>query len=131
MKKNKQNDNDPKNINIDSFSITAYNLQLFIDAELKIKYGQRYGLIGRNGIGKTTLVKYITAKKLAISEKLDIFAVDQETKASETSVFETVLSAHQERLDLIKRGKELQIVLDEDATDDVLEEYNQIEEKTC
>ena len=36
-------------INIDSFSIAARGKDLFVNAQLKVTAGRRYGLIGPNG----------------------------------------------------------------------------------
>lgn len=38
-------------INIPSLSISAHNKELFLDAELSIAHGRRYGLVGPNGAG--------------------------------------------------------------------------------
>lgn len=35
--------------------------ELLSAADLRLAYGRRYGLIGANGIGKTTLLKHIAA----------------------------------------------------------------------
>lgn len=34
--------------------------QLVSNADINMAYGRRYGLVGRNGIGKTTLLKMIS-----------------------------------------------------------------------
>ena len=60
------------NIKIENFSISAGGRELFRDAELKITAGRRYGLVGPNGRGKTTLLKHIgnRALKESISRNL-------------------------------------------------------------
>lgn len=48
-----------KDIHVSNFNIT-YGGKLLLDcANLKIVFGRRYGLVGRNGIGKTTLLKHM------------------------------------------------------------------------
>ena len=51
--------NREKDIHVSNFTIT-YGGQILLDeADLRLVYGRRYGLIGRNGIGKTTLLKHM------------------------------------------------------------------------
>lgn len=35
--------------------------ELLSSADLRLAYARRYGLVGKNGIGKTTLLKHIAA----------------------------------------------------------------------
>lgn len=48
-----------KDIHVHNFTITYGGNVLLEGADLKLVYGRRYGLIGRNGIGKTTLLKHM------------------------------------------------------------------------
>ena len=48
-------------INVPNFSISAAGKILFKDASLTIAHGRRYGLVGPNGRGKSTLLKMIAA----------------------------------------------------------------------
>lgn len=117
-----------KDINILNISINAYKKDLLIDTDLKIVNQYKYGLIGKNGIGKSTLLKHMVERKFPISEKIDILYVEQEIDATDKTVLETVMEAHQERLNLIKRQKELEKKLDEDEnpSDEILNEYNEV-----
>jgi len=45
---------------LENVDISFGSKQLLSSAELSIVYGRRYGLVGRNGIGKTTLLKMIS-----------------------------------------------------------------------
>ena len=71
-------------INIPTFLIQIGGKTLLEDASLKINFGRRYVLIGRNGIGKTTLLNYITKKELdGIPKHLQILHVEQEVVAND------------------------------------------------
>jgi len=43
-----------------------------------IGYFVRYGLVGRNGIGKTTFMKAVASKKVSIPSHIRILFVEQE-----------------------------------------------------
>ena len=121
---------DYKNIIVEDFSLSIEKKILFDNSELKIIYGNKYGLIGKNGIGKTTLLNHINKKILPISEHLDILLVEQEVKSSDKNVLETVLDANEK-----KRKMEKQIEIMEDKIDkeeinmEFLEEMNIIKEE--
>ena len=51
--------NREKDIIVTNFNVTYGGHILLEGADLRIVYGRRYGLIGRNGIGKTTLLKHM------------------------------------------------------------------------
>jgi len=66
--------------------VQAKNKVLFDNATLKINDGQRYGFLGPNGQGKTTLLKMIAAGELRIPKAIDFLMVDQEIVADDTPV---------------------------------------------
>ena len=49
---------------VPNFTIHIGGKTLIDDASLKISFGRRYVLIGRNGIGKTTLLNHIVRKEI-------------------------------------------------------------------
>ncbi|KAI0986190.1 hypothetical protein GJ496_004721 [Pomphorhynchus laevis] len=68
-----------KDIVIDSFSLSAPGRELFVNAQLKIVHGRRYGLVGPNGHGKTTLLSHIAKRQFfGIPKSLDILICEQE-----------------------------------------------------
>jgi ATP-binding cassette subfamily F protein 3 len=61
LESTKENDtNRSFDILIENFDISFGNKTLVAGADLQLAYGRRYCLIGRNGIGKTTLLKMIS-----------------------------------------------------------------------
>ena len=48
-------------INVENVTVGVPGKQLVVDASLKLVYGRKYGLIGRNGIGKSTLLRYMSS----------------------------------------------------------------------
>ena len=54
-------------ISVNDVTIGVPGKQLVINATLKLIYGRKYGLIGRNGIGKSTLLRWISSLFLTSS----------------------------------------------------------------
>ena len=66
-------------INIPTFTIHIGGKTLLEDVSLKIAYGRRYILIGRNGVGKTTLLNHIARKEIdGMPKHIQIVHVKQE-----------------------------------------------------
>uniref|UniRef100_A0A452V029 ATP-binding cassette sub-family F member 1 n=1 Tax=Ursus maritimus TaxID=29073 RepID=A0A452V029_URSMA len=71
-------------IKLEKFSISAHGKELFVNADLYIVAGRRYGLVGPNGKGKTTLLKHIANRALSIPPNIDVLLCEQEVVADET-----------------------------------------------
>jgi ATPase subunit of ABC transporter with duplicated ATPase domains len=53
-------------------------LELLINTDLTVVHGRRYGLVGPNGMGKTTIMKLLARRKLPVPDFIDILLVEQE-----------------------------------------------------
>ena len=108
------------------FRTQIWKYYVFSVSKSKIVFGRRYGLIGPNGQGKSTLLKMIACRELAIPPNTDILYVEQEIEADDSTAVEAVLKADTKRTYLLKREKELQELLeqenDDEATDENVEE---------
>ena len=78
-----------------------------MNADLHITNGRRYGLVGPNGHGKTTLLQHIAARKLNIPPNIDVLLCEQEVRADDTPAFEAVLEADTVRTSLLAKEAEL------------------------
>ena len=77
-------------------------------ATVRFTRGRKYGLVGRNGIGKTTLINALCRKELEKSPmNLHILQVEQEVVGDDMSVLDHVLECDSERLSLLKELDEL------------------------
>ena len=93
---------------VPNFTIHIGGKTLIDDASLKISFGRRYVLIGRNGIGKTTLLNHIVRKEIdGIPKNLQIVHVEQETIMSENPLLDEVLLCDVERTKLMKESDEI------------------------
>lgn len=95
-------------IKVDNFSISARGKDLFVNASLTITAGRRYGLVGPNGHGKTTLLKHIANRSLNIPPNIDVLLCEQEVVADDTPAVEVVLKADVKRTELLEEQKKLE-----------------------
>jgi len=94
-------------IKIEKFSISARGKDLFVNSSLTIARGRRYGLVGPNGMGKTTLLNHIARRLLAIPPNIDVLLCEQDIQVDETPAFEMVIKADKKRLALLSEEKQL------------------------
>mmetsp|Transcript_606 Transcript_606/g.1542 ORF Transcript_606/g.1542 Transcript_606/m.1542 type:complete len:741 (-) Transcript_606:2117-4339(-) len=107
--RNKSSDVNIENVNIS----VGGGKSLLEDATLKIVQGHRYGLIGRNGVGKSTLLRHISRRQLeGFPDYLRVVHVEQEVVADGTPVVEVLLRADKEREALLEKEKNLMAKLE-------------------
>ncbi|KAM6184019.1 ATP-binding cassette sub-family F member 1 isoform 6-T6 [Erethizon dorsatum] len=100
-------------IKLEKFSISAHGKELFVNADLFIVAGRRYGLVGPNGKGKTTLLKHMASRALSIPPNIDVLLCEQEVVADETPAVQAVLRADTKRLQLLEEERRLQARLEQ------------------
>ncbi|XP_029442340.1 ATP-binding cassette sub-family F member 3 isoform X2 [Rhinatrema bivittatum] len=94
-------------VRIENFDISFGERVLLTGAELNLSAGRRYGLVGRNGLGKTTLLKMIASRSLRIPSHISILHVEQEVAGDETSAQQSVLECDTLREGLLQEERVL------------------------
>ena len=89
-------------------------VELIDRATLALTFGRNYGMVGRNGVGKTTILRAIACREIPIPEMFHIVHVEQECHGDERTALETVIQADKEREWLLK--------LEQDFLDEVIDE---------
>jgi ATP-binding cassette subfamily F protein 2 len=118
-----------RSIIVENLTIICYGTEIVQEAQLKLHCGQRYGLLGPNGCGKSTLMKCIAAGEIAVNPTIDFYYVDKEVEASEMSALECVLSVDKEKERLEEEAEYLQDHADTPEAEDRLQEiYERIDE---
>ncbi|XP_021725702.1 ABC transporter F family member 4-like [Chenopodium quinoa] len=97
-----------KDITIENFSVSARGKELLKNTSIKISHGKRYGLIGPNGMGKSTLLKLLAWRKVPVPKNIDVLLVEQEIIGDDRSALEAVVSANEELVRLRKEAAALQ-----------------------
>lgn len=89
--------------------IHAGKQELLYNARLKLNYGFKYGLIGRNGVGKSTLLREVAARygQVPVPDHVSIIHVEQEVVGDDRTVLQTVLENDVEREWLLKAEETL------------------------
>ncbi|XP_018832851.1 ABC transporter F family member 4 [Juglans regia] len=89
-----------KDVTIDNFSVSARGKELLKNTSVKISHGKRYGLVGPNGMGKSTLLKLLAWRKIPVPKNIDVLLVEQEVVGDDRSALEAVVSANEELVKL-------------------------------
>lgn len=118
-----------KDIQVKNVQISLDNGRCLLEnADLKFTHGHIYGLVGKNGVGKTTLLRHIASLEIpGFPQHHRVLHVRQEVIAAgmETSVLQAVIESDAERTALLNEEQELLIRL-ENAK---IEKTSNIEEK--
>jgi ATP-binding cassette subfamily F protein 3 len=67
-----------KDIRLENFDISFAGKKILTNANVHMSYGRRYGLVGKNGIGKSTLLRAIAHGELYVPPHIKILHVEQE-----------------------------------------------------
>ena len=82
-----------KDVKVDSFDVSISGKRILTDTSLTLAYGRRYGLVGQNGIGKSTLLRALSRREVSIPTHISILHVEQEITGDDTPALQAVLDA--------------------------------------
>ncbi|KAK2950003.1 putative ABC transporter F family member 3 [Blattamonas nauphoetae] len=111
-------------IRMSDFSMAFAGKPLLDNANLHLIRGHRYGLVGRNGVGKSTLLRHIARGSFELANNPDILFIEQEVPGNDASPLEWVLAADVRRAEMLREEERLlsliestPIAAEGDATD--------------
>lgn len=114
-----------QDVRIENFDVSFGDRVLLAGADLLLAGGRRYGLVGRNGLGKTTLLRMISLKQLQIPSHISILHVEQEVVGDETLAIASVLECDEKLNELWRMEKELS--KDPSKSAELTEVYHQLQ----
>ena len=125
-----------KDIKVENFSVSARGKELLKNTSITIVHGRRYGLVGPNGTGKSTLLKLLAWRQIPVPKNIDVLLVEQEVVGDDRTALEAVVSADEELVRLRTEAARLQSVGeastgrdDDDEADEAGEMLTQVYEK--
>ncbi|KAK0951095.1 ATP-binding cassette, regulator of translational elongation, partial [Friedmanniomyces endolithicus] len=96
-----------KDIKVDGIDITIGGKRILTDTNLTLAFGRRYGLVGQNGIDKSTLLRALSKREVAIPTHISILHVEQEIAGDDTPALQAVLDADVWRKHLLREQEKL------------------------
>lgn len=97
-----------KDIHMDNFNVSVGGRDLIVDGSLTLSFGRHYGLVGRNGTGKTTFLRHMAMHAIdGIPPNCQILHVEQEVVGDDTTALQCVLNTDIERTQLLEEEAHL------------------------
>eukprot|EP00197_Chlamydomonas_leiostraca_P012156 CAMPEP_0202866876 /NCGR_PEP_ID=MMETSP1391-20130828/8410_1 /ASSEMBLY_ACC=CAM_ASM_000867 /TAXON_ID=1034604 /ORGANISM="Chlamydomonas leiostraca, Strain SAG 11-49" /LENGTH=447 /DNA_ID=CAMNT_0049546863 /DNA_START=81 /DNA_END=1420 /DNA_ORIENTATION=- len=115
-----------RDVHIDSFTLLYHGHDLLVDARLELNHGRRYGLLGPNGCGKSTMLKAIAERDIPVPAHFDMYLLDREIAASDMTALEAVMEVDKEKARLEAEAEELAGM---EMTDEIEHRLNDVYER--
>ncbi|XP_003383128.1 PREDICTED: ATP-binding cassette sub-family F member 2 [Amphimedon queenslandica] len=96
-----------RDLHIESLSLTFHGAELLSDAKLELNCGRRYGLVGLNGSGKSSLLASLGLREVDIPPHVDIYHLSEEMPSSDKTPLQCVMEVDEERIRLEEEADEL------------------------
>ncbi|KAJ5229915.1 hypothetical protein PENFLA_c014G06318 [Penicillium flavigenum] len=104
-----------RDVKITSCSLVFHGKVLVTDSTLELTFGRRYGLLGENGCGKSTILKSIAAREFPVPEHVDIYLLNEGAPPTDLGALDWVVREAERQLeDMEKKAEE---VLEESGPD--------------
>lgn len=116
-----------RDVKIESYTLSFHGRLLIEDATIELNWGQRYGLLGANGSGKSTFLNSLFARDVEIPDHIDVYLLNSEAEPLDINAVDYIIGSARERVAAIELEIEKLSMADE--VDDLLMEakYEQLE----
>jgi ATP-binding cassette, subfamily F, member 2 len=91
-----------RDIKIEQFSLSFHGRLLIENATIELNYGQRYGLLGANGSGKSTFLSTLAAREVPIPDHIDVYLLKEEAEPSEMNGVEYILAEARKKVEALE-----------------------------
>ncbi|EOR04146.1 hypothetical protein J056_002224 [Wallemia ichthyophaga EXF-994] len=96
-----------KDVLLHNVDVSMGSNKILTSATLQVAQGKRYGWIGRNGAGKSTVLRAMALREVPVPNHISILYVEQEIIGDDTTAIESVLAADIWRTHYINQELEL------------------------
>ncbi|CAD7700689.1 unnamed protein product [Ostreobium quekettii] len=94
-------------VKVHKLTVRVKGKELLVDTMVTISAGRRYGLVGPNGKGKSTLLRLLARRQIPVPENIDVLLVEQEVVGDERTALQAVVEADVELMRLRAEEQEL------------------------
>jgi len=119
---------DSRDCHIINLSLTFHAKEILTDTRLELNNGRRYGLIGLNGCGKSTMLAAIFNREFPIPKHFDIHLLQREVPPSDKTALESVMEVDEARTRLEEEAEALALRADQESHERLLDVYERLEE---
>ena len=118
-----------RDIKIEQFSLSFHGRLLIENATIELNYGQRYGLLGANGSGKSTFLATLAAREVPIPDHIDVYLLKEEAEPSDMNALDYILAEAKKKVEMLETEIE-KMSMDPDNLDEVALQnlYDRLEE---
>lgn len=114
-----------RDIHMENFNVSVGGRELITDCTVTLSHGRHYGLVGRNGTGKTTFLRYMAMHAIeGIPKNCQILHVEQEVVGDDTSALQCVLNSDVERARLLQEEARLLKIQKDTENDETKKDAN-------
>ncbi|KAF9068505.1 P-loop containing nucleoside triphosphate hydrolase protein [Rhodocollybia butyracea] len=118
-----------RDIKIDQYTLSFHGRLLIEGAEIALNYGQRYGLLGENGSGKSTFLQSIAERDIEIPDHIDIYLVRGEVEPSSVNAVDFIVASAKAKVEKLEKYiEELSVSDDPDSEVALDAAYEELEE---
>lgn len=111
-------------------SVTLGPKVLLKDSDLTLSHGNRYGLIGRNGCGKSILMTILGRRQVPIPKHIDSYHLVSEIDPTDMTAIEAVLAVDVEKKELEAEAEILTNAIgDGDDSEDTINKLDEVYER--
>lgn len=122
-----------RDIKIDAYTLSFHGRLLIEGAEISLNYGNRYGLLGDNGSGKSTFLQSVAERDIEIPPHIDIYLVQGEAEPSDVNAIDFIVTSAKAKVAKLEtRIEELSVAedVDEVALDAAYQELEELDPST-
>jgi ATP-binding cassette subfamily F protein 2 len=97
-----------RDVKISNLTVVLKGKDLLSETDLNLSWGQRYGLLGPNGCGKSILLTLVGKRQVPLPANMDSFHLVSEVDPSEMTALEAVMAVDTERASLERTATEIE-----------------------